>query len=318
MFNLEKLLDTLTAEEENIYIQTHNFPDPDAVASAFGLQQLLSLKKIKAQIIYDGVIQRTALVNMISDLQIDIRHSDEFNIQEEDKILIVDGCKRNTNVTDLPGIEIAVIDHHPVKEPDDVEFVDIRPEVGSCSSIITSYYKELNLPVPGNAATVLLTGLFRDTDSMTRGVSPVDVEAYALLFETADYGKASSLVLNNITLEDLSYYEYVIKHLKREGSLAFCAIKEGCNQNLLGILGDFLLSLEEVRFTALFAENGHVINISFRNETDNIHAAALMKKVVSGIGTGGGHREMAGGLIYNKEDFHEEEMFSRLSSLINS
>ena len=25
-----------------VYIQTHNFPDPDAIASAFGLQKLLA------------------------------------------------------------------------------------------------------------------------------------------------------------------------------------------------------------------------------------------------------------------------------------
>ena len=26
-----------------VYIQTHNFPDPDAIASAYGLQKLLAL-----------------------------------------------------------------------------------------------------------------------------------------------------------------------------------------------------------------------------------------------------------------------------------
>ena len=28
-------------KNHNVYIQTHNFPDPDAIASAFGLQQFL-------------------------------------------------------------------------------------------------------------------------------------------------------------------------------------------------------------------------------------------------------------------------------------
>lgn len=28
---------------KHVYIQTHNFPDPDAIASAFGLQRLLAL-----------------------------------------------------------------------------------------------------------------------------------------------------------------------------------------------------------------------------------------------------------------------------------
>ena len=31
---------------KHIYIQTHNFPDPDAIASAFGLQRLLAQHEI--------------------------------------------------------------------------------------------------------------------------------------------------------------------------------------------------------------------------------------------------------------------------------
>lgn len=36
------------------YIQTHNYPDPDAVASAFGLQNFLRQHGVDAQICYDG------------------------------------------------------------------------------------------------------------------------------------------------------------------------------------------------------------------------------------------------------------------------
>lgn len=311
------MLGRLSRLEESLYIQTHNFPDPDAVASAYGLQQFLHLKGIDSKIIYDGMIQRTALENMIVNFSIDIRHRSAYEVQPDDKIIIVDGCKHNTNVTDLPGEEIAVIDHHPLREPDDVEFVDIRPEAGSCSSIITSYFREKEVPIPPDVATVLLTGLFRDTDCMTRGISAIDVEAYEALYKRADYGKASSMVLNNITLDDLNYYEYLIKNLKREGELAFCYFREDCGQNLLGILGDFLLSLDEIKFTALFAENDQCVNISLRNESEGRSASEIMKKIVTGTGTGGGHRHMAGGVIYDRRDFDEEWMFRKLSLLIS-
>lgn len=317
MFSLSKLLNRLTEAEERVFIQTHNFPDPDAVASAYGLQQLLKLKNLNSFIIYDGMIERTALLKMIEDLEIDIQPMTNYDLAEKDLILIVDGCKRNTNVTDLAGEEIAVIDHHPVQTPDDVDFVDIRPDAGSCSSIITSYYRELKLPIPTSAATAMMTGLLRDTDSMTRSVSSLDVEAYGELFMSADYDKVSSLVLNNISLQDLIYYDYLIRNMKREGDLGFCVIKEGCNQNLLGILGDFLLSLEEIKFTALFAMNSHGINISFRNEKPETNAADVMKEIVNAIGTGGGHRHMAGGVLYDKRDFDENWMFRKLSLLIN-
>lgn len=314
---IEKLLKKLRNTEDNIYIQTHNFPDPDAVASAFGLYQLLALKGIKSTIIYDGIIQRAALINMIRDLSIPIGKCSDYSLKPEDQIIIVDGCKWNTNVTDLTGEEIAVIDHHPVREPEGVELVDIRPDVGACASIITSYYLEIGQEIPEKAATALLTGLFRDTDSLTRGVSPLDSRAFEELFKTADYSLVSTMVLNNITLDDLKYYNDVINNMEQRGKLAFCRLKESCNQNLLGILGDFLLSIDEIRFTALFAVNGQSVNISFRNGTSEINAEELMKRIVRGIGTGGGHRQMAGGIIYNREDFDEKALFEKIAQIVN-
>jgi len=314
---IRQLLKKLAAEKENIFIQTHNFPDPDAVASAYGFQQLLKLEGIDSFIIYDGVIQRTALNKMIIDLSIDIRQSRLYDMTEKDKIIIIDGCKRNKNVTDLIGDEIAVIDHHPGNKPDDVEFVDIRPDTGACASIITSYFIDLNHKIPKDAATALLTGLFRDTYSMTRAVSPLDVAAYSELFKTADNAKANSMVLNNITFDDLQLFNKVIENLKTDGDIAFCYISEECNQNLLGILGDFLLSLEEITFTALFADNDQLINISFRNESPHINAAEIMKELVSGIGSGGGHRQMAGGIIDKKDNFNPEKMFKNLINIIS-
>ena len=38
MTKLDELVTQIN--REHVYIQTHNFPDPDAIASAFGLQEL--------------------------------------------------------------------------------------------------------------------------------------------------------------------------------------------------------------------------------------------------------------------------------------
>lgn len=46
--------------ETHIYIQTHDFPDHDAVAAAYGLQQLLLNYKIRTRIIYAGSLERVS------------------------------------------------------------------------------------------------------------------------------------------------------------------------------------------------------------------------------------------------------------------
>lgn len=56
MTRFEQLLEQIN--REHVYIQTHNFPDPDAIASAYGLQRLLKTRGIRATICYKGKIDR--------------------------------------------------------------------------------------------------------------------------------------------------------------------------------------------------------------------------------------------------------------------
>jgi nanoRNase/pAp phosphatase (c-di-AMP/oligoRNAs hydrolase) len=41
-----------------VFIQTHNFPDPDAIASGFGLQYFLGVHGVESDICYDGKIDK--------------------------------------------------------------------------------------------------------------------------------------------------------------------------------------------------------------------------------------------------------------------
>ena len=56
MTKLDQLISKI--KQKHVYIQMHNFPDPDAIASAFGLQELLKYRRIPATICYKGKIER--------------------------------------------------------------------------------------------------------------------------------------------------------------------------------------------------------------------------------------------------------------------
>ncbi len=313
---IKKLLKEISTSSSKIYIQTHDFPDPDAIASAFGLQAYLKINKIKAQIVYAGEIQRTALNNMISDLNMDLKNSKETDISPRDLIIIVDGCKGNKNITDLPGYEIAVIDHHMVKEPDDVPYIQIDDKIGSCSTLITEYFIHDNLSIPKPVATALMVGLSRDTDMLTRKVSPRDMDAYYYLFKFANNNLVHTFLRNNIQISDFSFFSYAINHLKRRGSFAWCYFPRGCSTNLMGIIGDFLLSANEIKFVAIFSNNNNVLSFSLRNELENISAARISREITKNIGAGGGHREMSGGVIFNPQDINIEDVANRIGDRI--
>lgn len=303
-------------KEKKVYIQAHNFPDHDAVAAAFGLQTLLAHFQIESQIIYDGAIERYSLIQTIESLKIDMSGHKKINLTFNDKIIIVDGCKGNKNVSELDGEEIAVIDHHLVKHPENVCFVDIRPDYGSCSTIIYSYFKELNIPIPKNTATAFLIGIKTDTASFTRGVHPKDLEAFSEIYYLADKELANFILRNYIEMQDLDFYHYAVENFKTYRKFFFLFFPQGCSTNLMGILGDFFLSLKEINFVVICAKNQTKINLSLRSEKTEWNASAVIQKILAGIGFGGGHCEMAGGIIEKIENFNPDILFEEVKKML--
>jgi len=309
MFQILDLINELK-KEKRIFIQTHNFPDHDAVASAYGLSKILLEFGIKTYIIYKGEIQRDSLIKMIESLNININKYEEFDIRDQEKIIVVDGCTGNSNVEELDGDEILVIDHHDVNKPENVKYVDIRSSYGACSTIIYTYYKQIGKNIPKDVATALIIGLNVDTAQLTRGVSEEDVNAFHSLYLEANIPLVNSILRNNIKIKDLNFYKFLLNNIKFDSTVAFCYFEDGCNQNLLGILGDFVLSLDEIDFVILCAKNNGVINFSIRNEKSKLSAADIIKDALKGIGFGGGHTDMAGGIIKDITKLNEEKIYN--------
>ncbi|MCB1316911.1 MAG: DHH family phosphoesterase [Leptospiraceae bacterium] len=310
------LLKILRGGTHRIFLQAHNFPDHDAVAASFALRDLLRREGIDARIIYEGEIERNSLRTMIEKLGIDIQPAANFDLRPEDYIVVVDGCKGNKNVTDLIGEEVAVIDHHEVVSPEDVRYVDIRTHYGSTCTIIYTYFRNLRREISRSVATAMLIGLNMDTALMTRGVSPADLQAYADLYVAADTTLVNSILRNQVQTRDLAFYRQALDAVRVNQSFAFCYFPDGCNQNLLGMLGDFFLTLQEVDFVALCAHNGRRINFSLRSERNEWNCSDVIQQVLDGIGFGGGHAELAGGMMPDVTLFNKSEIESRFRSAL--
>ena len=66
--------------------------------------------------------------------------------------------------------------------------------------------------------------------------------------------------------------------------MAFCYFDEGCSQNLLGILADFVLTIDQIDFVVLCAQNARRINFSVRSETPEWDAAHVLRNALKDIG----------------------------------
>lgn len=294
--NIEKL--TALLRGHKVYLQTHNFPDPDAISSAFGLQKLLECYDISSVICYVGSIDRYNTRKMMDAFQIEIFSYDEIpDMQPEDYIVHVDCQKPNANTTDLPGNEVACIDHHPIFcKTEDYKYEDIRI-VGACASIVTSYYVDAGIDMEENVATALAYGIKMDTADFIRGTTVMDMDMMAFLFQHLNKEKLNLMYNSTIEFQDLKAYGAAIEHIEVFDYVGFTYIPFECPSSLVAIISDFILSLDVVDVAIVYSVNQDGIKFSVRSERPGVDAGKLVYRALDGIGSGGGHAEMAGGFI---------------------
>ncbi|MBE6861463.1 MAG: DHH family phosphoesterase [Ruminococcus sp.] len=293
MKDLKKLVGILS--EGNVYIQTHNYPDPDAIASAFGLQKLLEHFGISAKICYDGTAEKLSAQVMLNNFGIEMISVRELeNMSETDKIVTVDSQKYNSNLTDLIGDEVACIDHHPTVIPCEYLYKDVRI-VGACSSIIAEYFFDNGIIPDRNTASALVYGIKLDTADFSRGVTQFDVEMYAKLFPYADNELLDRMKINTMEFADLKAYGSAIENIRVFGNVGFAFIPFECPDALIAMISDFILALDIIEFSVIYAVRGDGFKFSVRSEIPEMHAGKIINRALTGIGSGGGHARMAGG-----------------------
>ena len=292
-------LDELTSIIGNnrVVIQTHNFPDPDAVATAFGLQYLLATRNIHADIVYFGKFDKVTLKLMTDKLKIPTINAEDYDGNESDVIINVDGQKNNANFTDMTGHEIACIDHHPWVTDYEYPFVDHRI-VGACATIIADYFKENNVELPPNVATALLYAIKVDTQNFTSGVTEDDISAFSMLNPLADQSLMLRLDSNELEIRDLRAYGAAIQNFVTQEGVGFVHIPFDCPDRLVAMVSSFILSLNCVVLSVVYAERSGAIKFSIRSELPDFRAGDWAHLALAGIGDGGGHPTMAGGIIF--------------------
>ncbi|MCR5418003.1 MAG: DHH family phosphoesterase [Lachnospiraceae bacterium] len=295
---LTELIDLLKGK--TVYVQTHNFPDPDAIGAGYGLQQLLIRQGIDAVLCYHGKIDRLNTRKMVELLGISIFSKEELEgrMGEDDPIICVDSQKMGGNILDLIGDEVACVDHHPTTVPVDYYYKDVRT-VGSCATLISEYYDMLGLTPDAMTATALMYGLQVDTGGFTRGVTEEDVHAFGMLHPLADTKILSRLEQNQLVFEDLHAYGAAISNISIYDRIGVAFIPFACQDALIAITCDFILSLEEVDIAVVYSKRDDGYKFSIRAEffLKEVDCGKMIAEALDGIGSGGGHAYMAGGFV---------------------
>ncbi len=294
---LDELAELLRGAPDEVFLQPHNVPDPDAIASCAGLQYLLALRGIETKIVYDRELEKADALLMLKLFGIDMVPAGRADtLDERDWAVLVDCQRGSSNVTDLITEEVAVIDHHEIGRDASCRFSELRPELGACSTIIASWFFENGIEPPSALAGALVFGIMKDTDNLTRGVADLDVGMLYRLFRYSDPAAIRELNGSQLTKEDLLRYAEAFKTVETYGDLGFMRL-DCPDDSLLGSANDIVLSLDTVRVSVSWSVRGAGIKLSVRSELAEAPASDAVRSIVSGLGVGGGHAHMAGGFI---------------------
>ena len=280
-----------------LVIQAHDFPDHDAVAAAFALRSLLATYDVEADLCYGGQIQSNSLTEAISVLDIPIVSCRGAGLTEASQLVVVDGFVGNSNITGLPGEVVGVIDHHSPPDESECPFQDIRPEYGACSTMLYEYFRETDRPMERNVATSLLMGLMMDTAFMTRGVRPIDLDAFSNLFFRGDWETGSRILKNSLSVKDLAVFREAINSCTVAGDFCYVPIQNETSPEVMALVADFFLGLREIHFVVVVEPDRDEYRLSVRSEDSTRPSDVVIRRALSGIGSGGGHVHMGGGSI---------------------
>lgn len=296
MYGIKGLLEHLDPRRP-VVVQAHDFPDHDAVGTAFALSRLLRRADLKVFLGYGGMIQSDSLRDAIEALEIDIRPMRDLGLTEDTQIVVVDGFSGNSNMAGASGTVVGVIDHHPPPWDATCPYADIRESYGACSTILYEYYRDAGEPMEPAVSTALLMGLMMDTAFMTRGVAEVDLDAFNILFRHGNWEMSARLLKNSLSLGDLAAFRQAIDVCVIARFFSFIVLQGEYTAEVMALIADFFLNLREVHFVVVVSGGRDEYRLSVRSEDSNYPCDVVIHRALEGIGSGGGHIHMGGGSI---------------------
>ncbi len=287
-----------------VLIVAHDNPDPDSLAAAMALKHLLLIKTgQEATITFGGVIGRGENRVMVEKLEIRAIPIEQLNLDHYQVVCMVDtqpATGNNSFPADRP-VHL-VVDHHA---PRDIcrtcSWVDIREDYGASATILFEYLLAQDVSFGTKLATILFYAIKSETQDLGREWCKADREAYLRLLPMANNRVLFDIIHPEVPREYFYSFSQAIRNARVYNDVLVFNLFDIDNPDIVAEMADFLLRANDIKVVlgmGRFREKGI---LSFRTLIHEINAADVVRKVVAGLGTAGGHGLIAGGQIQKLE-----------------
>ena len=230
-------------------------------------------------------------------------------------IALIDGQPGTGNNLLEAGHEppLIVIDHHPLRKMSlKSPFHDIRPHYGATSTIITEYIIAAGLTPTRSVANALLYGIKTDTNSLSRGTSHADFEAFNYLAPLTNPRVLGWIENPMLSQEDFVDYHRGLGRTTLYRDVAISDLGKVHNVDIIPKLADLLLRLEGVTWSLCMGRTNNMLVLSLRSSSRKYRAGRVIRRLLGKLGSAGGHTVMAAGQVQlDTLDKSEKEKLSQ-------
>ncbi|MBE9183803.1 bifunctional oligoribonuclease/PAP phosphatase NrnA [Microcoleus sp. LEGE 07076] len=315
---LRQMFDRHKGNRQLILLQ--DFPDPDALSSAWTYKLMAEKYDIQCEILYAGALshqENIALVKLtglpLQRWTLEMAKSKDLSAYKG--CVFIDNQGTTCNLTEFilgAGIPIAaVIDHHSLQGEMNAEFTDLRPEIRATATIFTEYLQAGMLAFDSSisqhvkCATALMHGLRSDTNSL-RQAQEEEFLAAAYLSRFYDPQLLNAVLQSSRSKWVMDAIERSLKHriVQNNFSIAGIGYLRYDDRDSIPQAADFLVTEENVHTAVVYAivhdkdEEIEVVIGSLRTNKLTLDPDEFIKEAFGQDAEGrffGGGRSQAGG-----------------------
>ncbi|VEP12919.1 Exopolyphosphatase-like enzyme [Hyella patelloides LEGE 07179] len=315
---LQTVLEKHRDESQIIVIQ--DFPDPDALSSAWAYKLIAENYNIHCDIVYGGRLSHQENIALVKLTNLPAERHTVESLQKID-LSTYQGCvlvdSQGTNSQLYPIIEaaeipfIAVMDHHTKQRELEAEFVDLRPQIRATATILTQYIQQGLLEFDRNnkthvkCATSLMHGLRSDTNRLMQAQEE-EFLAAAYLSSFYDSQLLNAVLQSARSRRVMDVIERALRNriIKNNFSLSGVGYLRYENRDAIPQAADFLVTEEDIHTAVVYGIVHHedqdieLVIGSLRTTKLTLDPDEFIKETFGKDAQGrffGGGRYMAGG-----------------------
>jgi nanoRNase/pAp phosphatase (c-di-AMP/oligoRNAs hydrolase) len=254
--------------EERQIIVIQDFPDPDALSSAWAYKLIAENFHINCDIVYGGTLSHQENIALVKLTNLPAQKTIDRTLQQQD-LSVYQGCvlvdSQGTNSQLYPIIEqakipaVVVIDHHSKQRDLNAEFIDLRPQTRATATILTQYIQEGMLDFNSSnakhvkCATALMHGLRSDTNRLMQAQEE-DFMAAAYLSRFYDSQLLNAVLQSSRSRRVMDVIERALRNriIKNNFSLSGVGYLRYDDRDAIPQAADFLVTEEDIHTAVVY------------------------------------------------------------------